>query len=146
MRVFYKWFISAWLKFWFFWLYWGYLSTEFRFKADFRVFSLHFALLLSCPKYHWKHPNRANLENIPFWFEILGMDFKSLKLKIWKNYKLQKIKFSNIKGIGGTKYISFEDRHWHNECFTCNQCRSSLVGRGFLTEGMDILCPECGKN
>lgn len=49
------------------------------------------------------------------------------------------------QGVGGTRYISFEDRHWHNECFVCRQCRTSLVGRGFLTEGPDILCPDCGK-
>ncbi len=50
-----------------------------------------------------------------------------------------------IIGSGGTRYISFEDRHWHNDCFVCQRCRSSLVGRGFLTEGPDILCPDCGK-
>ncbi len=48
-------------------------------------------------------------------------------------------------GVGGTRYISFEDRHWHNDCFVCQRCRTSLVGRGFLTEGPDILCPDCGK-
>ncbi|CAF1194789.1 unnamed protein product [Adineta steineri] len=50
-----------------------------------------------------------------------------------------------ITGAGGTRYISFEDRHWHNDCFVCQRCRSSLVGRGFLTEGSDIVCPDCGK-
>jgi len=50
-----------------------------------------------------------------------------------------------ITGVGGTRYISFEDRHWHNECFVCQRCRTSLVGRGFLTEGPEILCPDCGK-
>ena len=48
-------------------------------------------------------------------------------------------------GVGGTRYISFEERHWHNDCFVCKRCRSSLVGRGFLTEGQEILCPDCGK-
>ncbi|CAF1222944.1 unnamed protein product [Rotaria sordida] len=50
-----------------------------------------------------------------------------------------------ITGVGGTRYISFEDRHWHNDCFVCQRCRSSLVGRGFLTEGPNIICPDCGK-
>ena len=48
-------------------------------------------------------------------------------------------------GVGGTRYISFEDRHWHNDCFVCQRCRTSLVGRGFLTEGADVLCPDCGR-
>ncbi|EOA93234.1 Four and a half LIM domains protein 2, partial [Anas platyrhynchos] len=51
-----------------------------------------------------------------------------------------------ISGLGGTKYISFEERQWHNDCFNCKKCSLSLVGRGFLTERDDILCPECGKD
>ncbi|XP_065163065.1 four and a half LIM domains protein 2 isoform X4 [Atheta coriaria] len=50
-----------------------------------------------------------------------------------------------ITGIGGTKFISFEDRHWHNDCFFCASCRTSLVGRGFITDQEDIICPECAK-
>uniref|UniRef100_A0A7I4XSL1 Adaptor protein enigma n=8 Tax=Trichostrongylidae TaxID=6315 RepID=A0A7I4XSL1_HAECO len=50
-----------------------------------------------------------------------------------------------ITGIGGAKFISFEDRHWHNDCFICAQCTTSLVGKGFITDGTDILCPECAK-
>lgn len=47
-------------------------------------------------------------------------------------------------GLGGSKYISFEQRQWHNECFNCKRCSVSLVGRGFLTSNDDILCPDCG--
>ena len=49
-------------------------------------------------------------------------------------------------GIGGTKFISFEDRHWHSECFVCYKCTASMVGRGFLMNGDEILCPECGRS
>lgn len=51
-----------------------------------------------------------------------------------------------FSGLGGSKYISFEERQWHNDCFNCKKCSVSLVGRGFLTERDDILCPECGKD
>lgn len=51
-----------------------------------------------------------------------------------------------ITGIGGTKFISFEERHWHSNCFNCYKCNTSLVGKGFLTDNEDILCPECGRN
>lgn len=54
--------------------------------------------------------------------------------------------FSLLTGLGGTKYISFEERQWHNDCFNCKKCSLSLVGRGFLTERDDILCPDCGKD
>nr|XP_018910458.1 PREDICTED: prickle-like protein 3 isoform X2 [Bemisia tabaci] len=50
-----------------------------------------------------------------------------------------------ITGIGGTRFISFEDRHWHNDCFICATCKTSLVGRGFITDAEDIICPECAK-
>ncbi|XP_030385545.1 four and a half LIM domains protein 2 isoform X6 [Scaptodrosophila lebanonensis] len=50
-----------------------------------------------------------------------------------------------ITGIGGTRFISFEDRHWHHDCFVCASCKTSLVGRGFITDGPDILCPDCAK-
>lgn len=51
-----------------------------------------------------------------------------------------------IVGLGGTKYVSYEERQWHNDCFNCKNCSLSLVGRGFLTDRDDILCPECGKD
>ncbi|XP_026490053.1 paxillin homolog 1 isoform X2 [Vanessa tameamea] len=50
-----------------------------------------------------------------------------------------------ITGIGGTRFISFEDRHWHNGCFICAQCKTTLVGKGFIVDGQDIICPECAK-
>ncbi|XP_030572598.1 prickle planar cell polarity protein 3 isoform X4 [Drosophila novamexicana] len=50
-----------------------------------------------------------------------------------------------ITGIGGTRFISFEERHWHHDCFVCASCKASLVGRGFITDGPDILCPDCAK-
>ncbi|XP_007572526.1 four and a half LIM domains protein 2-like [Poecilia formosa] len=51
-----------------------------------------------------------------------------------------------ISGLGGSKYISFEDRQWHNDCFNCKKCSASMVGRGFLTFRNDIFCPDCGKD
>jgi len=50
-----------------------------------------------------------------------------------------------ITGFGGCKFISFEGRHWHSECFTCSKCTTNLVGRGFLTNEDNIMCPDCGR-
>lgn len=50
-----------------------------------------------------------------------------------------------ITGIGGAKFVSFEDRNWHNDCFSCAECKGNLVGKGFITDGPDVLCPECAK-
>ncbi|OQV12122.1 Four and a half LIM domains protein 2 [Hypsibius exemplaris] len=46
---------------------------------------------------------------------------------------------------GSTKFVSFENRHWHNECFECSQCQQSLVGKGFITDEDNIICPDCAK-
>lgn len=46
-------------------------------------------------------------------------------------------------GFGGGKYISFEERQWHQPCFTCTQCSVSLVGAGFFPDGERILCRDC---
>ena len=51
----------------------------------------------------------------------------------------------SILGIGGTRFISFEGRNWHNTCFVCSTCKTSMVGKGFITDGDDIICPECAK-
>lgn len=51
-----------------------------------------------------------------------------------------------ILGVGGTKFISFEDRNWHNDCFLCTSCQTTLVGKGFITDGPDVLCPDCAKS
>jgi len=48
-------------------------------------------------------------------------------------------------GLGSTKFVSFEDRNWHSDCFVCNQCNISLVGQGFLLEDNAILCAGCGE-
>ncbi|CUT98901.1 four and A half lim domains [Echinococcus multilocularis] len=50
-----------------------------------------------------------------------------------------------ITGFGGCKFISFEDRHWHSECFACSKCDCNLVGRGFLTNEDQIMCSDCGR-
>lgn len=51
-----------------------------------------------------------------------------------------------ITGLGGTRFVTFEERSWHNDCFVCNECHASLVGKGFITDGPEtILCSECAR-
>jgi hypothetical protein len=51
-----------------------------------------------------------------------------------------------ITGQGGTRFISFEGRHWHSHCFVCALCKQSMAGKGFITDGEDIICPDCAKD
>ncbi|XP_043852777.1 four and a half LIM domains protein 3 isoform X1 [Dromiciops gliroides] len=48
-------------------------------------------------------------------------------------------------GLGGGKYVSFEDRHWHHSCFSCARCSTSLVGQGFIPDGDQVLCQGCSQ-
>lgn len=41
--------------------------------------------------------------------------------------------------------IAFEQRTWHPDCFSCAGCKDNLVGKGFVTDGPDVLCAECAK-
>ncbi len=54
--------------------------------------------------------------------------------------------FLFILGFGGGKYISFEDRQWHQPCFMCSRCSVTLVGAGFFPEQDEILCRSCNSN
>ena len=31
------------------------------------------------------------------------------------------------------------------QCFLCSSCRVSMAGKGFITDGEDIICPECAR-
>lgn len=44
---------------------------------------------------------------------------------------------------GSTKYVTFEERQWHSNCFKCTGCEASLVGQGFVMDGEAIMCSQC---
>jgi len=48
-------------------------------------------------------------------------------------------------GLGSTRFVAFETLAWHNECFFCAICKNSMVGKGFIQEGDDIICPDCAR-
>jgi len=48
-----------------------------------------------------------------------------------------------ITGVEDCKFIAFDGRQWHCACFQCVRCEKSLLGRGFLTDGDDVMCPDC---
>jgi len=48
-------------------------------------------------------------------------------------------------GLGSTKFVAFETLAWHNECFFCALCKDSMVGKGFIQDEGNIICPECAK-
>ena len=48
-----------------------------------------------------------------------------------------------FSGTGGTKFITYDGKHWHSECFKCGFCEESMAGKGFIQDGEDIICPDC---
>lgn len=42
--------------------------------------------------------------------------------------------------------LSYKDRHWHEDCFMCFQCKRSLVDKPFSTKDEQLLCTECYSN
>jgi len=50
-----------------------------------------------------------------------------------------------ISGVIGSKFISYEDRHFHQDCFVCKLCQTNLANRKFCPDGKDILCGPCMK-
>ncbi|KAM4550135.1 four and a half LIM domains protein 3-like [Fundulus diaphanus] len=48
-----------------------------------------------------------------------------------------------ITGFGDGKYVSFEERRWHQPCFKCSRCSVSLVDSGFFPDRDQILCTDC---
>lgn len=89
--------------------------------------------------------NTINIEANGHLDHVLDCDCMSVA-KINYFFVKTDIYFIYIAGFGGTKFISFEDRHWHSDCFVCYKCNNSMVGKGFLMNEGDILCPECGRN
>uniref|UniRef100_A0A4W5LBU0 Four and a half LIM domains 3 n=1 Tax=Hucho hucho TaxID=62062 RepID=A0A4W5LBU0_9TELE len=53
---------------------------------------------------------------------------------------------SPITGFGEGKYVSFQDRQWHQPCFKCSHCSVSLVGSGFFPDRDQILCGDCNND
>jgi LIM domain-containing protein 2 len=48
-----------------------------------------------------------------------------------------------ITGVEDAQFIAFDSRQWHAACFRCVRCATPLVGRGFLTDDDDVMCPDC---
>lgn len=39
--------------------------------------------------------------------------------------------------------LSYKDRHWHEACFHCSRCKSSLVDKPFAAKEDQLLCTDC---
>ncbi|CAH8617379.1 unnamed protein product [Heterobilharzia americana] len=42
-----------------------------------------------------------------------------------------------------SKDLSFKERHWHEKCFKCSSCATSLADRPFATKEEQLYCSDC---
>merc|ERR1712073_247867 len=42
-----------------------------------------------------------------------------------------------------SKDLSYKEKHWHEACFLCNKCRTSLVDKQFGSKADRIYCGPC---
>uniref|UniRef100_A0A8C7DLC0 Four and a half LIM domains 1a n=1 Tax=Oncorhynchus kisutch TaxID=8019 RepID=A0A8C7DLC0_ONCKI len=43
----------------------------------------------------------------------------------------------------GTQNVEYKNKVWHEECFTCFECKQPIRSQSFLNKGDDIFCGPC---
>ncbi|XP_028975014.1 four and a half LIM domains protein 1a isoform X2 [Esox lucius] len=43
----------------------------------------------------------------------------------------------------GTQNVEYKNKVWHEECFTCFECKQPIRSQSFLNKGDDIYCGPC---
>uniref|UniRef100_A0A3P8X057 Four and a half LIM domains protein 1 n=1 Tax=Cynoglossus semilaevis TaxID=244447 RepID=A0A3P8X057_CYNSE len=43
----------------------------------------------------------------------------------------------------GTKSVEYKNKVWHEDCFTCFDCKQPIGTKSFLTKGEDVYCSGC---
>lgn len=45
--------------------------------------------------------------------------------------------------VSGAQNVEYKNKVWHEECFTCFECKQPIRTQSFLTKGDDIYCATC---
>uniref|UniRef100_G3PYX9 Four and a half LIM domains 1a n=1 Tax=Gasterosteus aculeatus TaxID=69293 RepID=G3PYX9_GASAC len=45
--------------------------------------------------------------------------------------------------LPGSQNVEYKSKVWHEECFTCFDCKQPIRSQSFLTKGEDIYCAPC---
>ncbi|CAH8533393.1 unnamed protein product [Schistosoma turkestanicum] len=70
-------------------------------------------------------------------------------VKFQSNYSMPYIYGPGYYNIGQAwqcdtiKDLSFKERHWHEKCFKCSACTTSLADRPFATKEEQLYCSDC---
>ncbi|TKS82900.1 Four and a half LIM domains protein 1 [Collichthys lucidus] len=45
--------------------------------------------------------------------------------------------------LAGTESVEYKGNSWHDECFTCYNCKRPIGSQSFLSKGSDVYCSPC---
>ncbi|XP_069068581.1 four and a half LIM domains protein 1 isoform X1 [Pleurodeles waltl] len=48
--------------------------------------------------------------------------------------------------LPGSKNVEYKKNVWHEECFTCSQCKQAIGSGSFFPKGEDIYCVSCHEH
>ena len=43
----------------------------------------------------------------------------------------------------GVKDVGFKEKHWHERCFACAECKANLIDKPFSYRDNSLLCAVC---
>ncbi len=97
------------------------------------------------------HPERR----APILLEVLrGIVLPQLRRVQEAHWNRIKGLFTNLRNNWGEKYdrsivvwmlqdLSYKDKHWHEKCFFCSQCKSALIDKPFGSKNDHLYCGDC---
>jgi len=45
--------------------------------------------------------------------------------------------------VCGTQDVGFKEKHWHEKCFVCVECKANLIDKPFAHRDNALLCAVC---
>lgn len=97
---------------------------------------------------------RVTSLKIPYCMQLHKTGQSEQSLQIWKVHHMvikltlggPQVLFNLLISLLLLQDLSYKDRHWHDDCFHCFQCKRSLVDKPFSTKDEQLLCTECYSN
>ena len=73
----------------------------------------------------WGFPCMPEISNVACWISIISYIFLNLSVYLI------------------LQDLSYKEKHWHEVCFVCSKCRTSLVDKQFGSKADRIYCGPC---
>lgn len=67
------------------------------------------------------------------------VNWKSIRLHFFYIFKFSPL----LSSPSGTESVEYKGNSWHDECFTCFNCKRPIGSQSFLSKGNDLYCSPC---